>query len=169
MEVLISENRLLTALHDVGLTADLLALDHRFHVADIFLNQRSVPQQTLDAFLSYGLIVDDMTPAEMTVLKSLRCEHPTLCVGNAASLALSVSRGYPILAGNTGLAALPDIAVSGLLDLCWVMDGLETIVELGRLLSCFEAIANTERRTLYSPGVATRLQRYSRSGPVSVV
>jgi len=160
VHVLISESRLLTALHDVGLTADLFTLGHSFHVADIFLGQRSIDQSTLVNLIAHGLIVDELSPAEMTKLMDMRRAHPSLCVGNAASLALSVLRGYPILVGNTGLATLGYDNGRSLLDVCWIMDQLQSTVSPDRMLHCFEAVITNERSHLHSPGVATRLQDY---------
>ena len=160
MHVLISESRLLTALHDVGLTGDLFSLGHTFHVADIFLGQRIIDQSTLNTALAHGLSVEEMSPSEMKKLMELRRAHPSLCVGNAASLTLSVVRGYPILVGNTGLATLGHDNGRSLLDICWIMDQLQSTVSPDRMLQCFEAIIEKERSHFHSPEVATRLQTY---------
>ena len=169
MHVVISERRVLTALHSVALIDELFALGHHFHMVDLYFHQDGLDVTLRRKLVDCGIIVDELKSSEMPKLVSIRRSNPNLCVGNSASLALSIARGYPILVGNNGLATTPDVANQGLLDLCWVMDELEPVIALDRLRTCFEAISNQERRNLHSPGVATRLQRYAVSEQANVM
>lgn len=160
MRVVISESRVLTALHEVELIEDLFALGHHFHVSDIFLDQQQMDGSLELRLLSLGMIVDEMSPSEMVQAVGIRRANPGLCVGNSASLSLASARRYPLLVGNHGLATLPLAANIELLDICWIMDELETIVPVERLHECLQRIIEKDRKNLHSPGVANRLHRY---------
>ena len=163
MHVVISESTLLKALHEQGLAQDLLSSGHHFHVVDIFLHQRDLSDQITD-LLGFGLLREELSPAQMGRLKQLRRVYPALCVGNLASLVLSEAFACPILAGNTGLGTMPAVADQGLLDLSWVMDELEAFISPDRMHQSFSAIVANGRYHLHlhSPEVAVRLQRYAR-------
>lgn len=167
MHVVISERRVLTALHKVSLIDDLFAVGHHFHMADMFLNQEALEATLQRKLIDCGMVVDQLSSSEMKHLVDIKRANPNLCVGNSASLTLSQTRSYPILVGNHGLATTPQAAAIGLLDICWVMDQLEGVIELERLRSCFEAISTAEPRSLHCPGVAMRLRRYSQVSHVS--
>jgi len=160
VHVVVSESRVLTALHEVGLVEDLFGTGHQFHAADIFLANVEIEARVQDTWVSGGLMIEELSSADMMQLLDLRRANPSLCVGNAASLTLSLSQGYPVLVGNTGLATLPAASVYGLLDLAWIMGEVEAIVPLDRLHQCIEAVVAKERRHLHSPEVAARLQSY---------
>lgn len=161
MHLVVSESRILTALHDVDLIEPLFSCGHHFHIADLFLAHRDIDAEVQLSLVSHGVFIEELAPGEMAQMVNLRRSNPRLCVGDAASLALSLSRKYSILVGNHGLATVPVATTHGLLDLCWVMDELEALVPVDQLHGCFETIIADNRSSLHSPGVASRLQRLS--------
>lgn len=169
MRVVISESRLLAALHEVALIEDLFATGHSFVVADIFLAQQELGSHLESSLMNLGLVVEGLSSDDMRSMAEIRRSHPGLCTGNVASLTLSLARAYPLLVGNHGLATVPAASTYGIFDICWVMDELEAAVPSNRMLECFQAVIANDRGNLHSPGVASRLQRYASMNNVNAL
>jgi hypothetical protein len=162
LAVLVSDTSVIIDLDRGALIEDLFRLPYEFAVPDL-LFERELKGPLGDRMVALGLMVEELTPEEVTRAAALKRRQVELSTADTFACVIAEIRGWTLLTGDGGLrsvAAAIGLPMHGVL---WLIDQLEAegIVDGLGLHKALSAISAHPRCRLPAVEVRRRLTRWA--------
>ena len=164
MDLLVSDTSVLVDLERGNLLREAFQLPYRLVVPDL-LYERELREHGGDELLALGLVVVEVTSAQVADALDYRRDKPALSLPDVYALAVAATRGGTLITGDRRLRSLAmetGVPCHGLL---WLLDEMHRIGVPAESLHCgLQSIREHPRCRLPAREVDRRLDTY-RSAP----
>ncbi|WP_431324633.1 hypothetical protein [Rhizobium sp. YTU87027] len=161
MSILVSDTSVLIDLERARLLEDMFRLPVGFAVPDL-LFERELAGALGDQLVALGLLVEVLTPAELTRATHLSRQNARLSIPDTFAFAIAEGRGWTLLTGDGVLRELANAQAVDMHGVFWLFDQFAegNHVPLDRLHSGLTTLFSHPRCRLPAAEVRRRLARY---------
>ena len=164
MTILVSDTSVIIDLERAQLLDACFRLPYEFAVPDLLYN-RELAEHGGAELMKLGLRVEELTPAELTAVQTVRRAHPKLSVPDSYAYALASGRKWTLLTGDGELRSVAQARAIPFSGTLWVCDQLYEgkVIAAETLANGLSTLADHPRCRLPKAEIQSRLTRYRKA------